>query len=145
MDAEQLKALRGETDTPDAIKRAREDFQFVLSKSNYLAPSYIGYQSIVKSGVNLGYALAIPFNVEEKQCSVQANLVKTDDPKMYVAAVCYQGGKPVDMLMFNSAMFAKKAKPIKYDKKAGKYTLVIKDIKHANMQKHAFGYVIGNL
>ena len=107
MDLKQLSELKGETGVPEGIKKARDDFRFVLSQQNILAPNNLDYQSIVKSGVTLGYALAVPFNVEEKQCTVPAKLVKTDDPKMFVAAVCYQGGKPVDLLMFNSALFAK--------------------------------------
>lgn len=145
MDAKQIQELRGDYVIPEAIKKAREDFRFVLSQSNFLAPNYLDYQSMVKSGVTLGYALAIPLNVEQKQCTVPGHLVKKDDPKMFVAAVCYQGGKPIDLLMFNSVLFAKAKKPIKYNKKTGEYVLKIKDIKHASMQKHAFGYVIGNL
>lgn len=145
MDANQIRAFRGDAETPDAVKKAREDFQFVLSQSNFLAPNYLGYQSIVKNGVTLGYALAVPFNVEEKECTVPEHLVKKDDPKMYVAAVCYKGGRPVDVLMFNSALFAKCKKPIDHDKKKSQYVLHIKDIGHSSMQMHAFGYVIGNL
>lgn len=145
MDINQFKELRGETDTSDAIKKARDDFRFVLSQSNFVAPNYLEYQSMVKNGKQVGFALAIPFNVEEKQCTVPAGLVKKDDPNMYVAAVCYQGGKPVDLLMFNSAQFAKGKKPVKFDKKNNRYLILIKDIKHDSMQKYAFGHVIGNL
>ena len=146
MDSNTLRALRGESDVSDAVKKAREDFRFVLSQSNFLAPNYLDYQSMVKSGVTLGYALALPFNIENKQFTVPGNLVKKDDPKMFVAAVCYEGGKPVDILMFNSALFAKAKKPIKYNKKTGEYVVLVKKgIKHESMQKHAFGVVIGNL
>jgi len=141
----QLKELKGESGVPDAIKKAKDDFRYVLSRSNYTAPAQLEYQSICKGAATLGYALAVPFNIEQKMFTVPANLVKTDDPKMYVAAVCYKEGTPIDLLMFNSALFAKKAKPIKYDKKNGRYVLKIKDIKHASMEKFAFGFVIGNL
>jgi hypothetical protein len=145
LDLNQLKELKGTTEMSDATRKARDDFRFVLSQSNFVAPNYLEYQSMVKNGVTVGYALAVPFNVEEKQCVIPVNLVKKDDPKMYVAAVCYQGGKPVDLLMFNAVLFAKGKKPVKFDKKNNRYLLLIKDIKHDSMQKHAFGHVIGSL
>ena len=145
MDINQISALKGNTGVSDAVRKARDDFRFVLSQSNFVTPSYLDYQSMVKNGVTVGYALAIPLNVEERQCTVPGNLIKKDDPKMFVAVVCYQGGKPIDLLMFNSVLFAKGKKPIKFNKKTGEYVLFIKDIKHDSMQKHAFGHVIGNL
>ena len=146
MDINQIKELRGETGgVSDATRKARDDFRFVLSQSNFVTPNYLDYQSMVKSGVTIGYALAVPFNVEEKQCTVPGNLVKKDDPKMFVAVVCYQGGKPVNLLMFNSAVFAKAKKPVKFNKKTNQYVLQIKDIKHDSIQKYAFGHVIGSL
>jgi len=145
MDAEQIKELKGDVDVSDAVKKAREDFRYVLSQSNYITPNYLDYQSIEKNGVTHGYALVLPFNTDDKELFVPAGLVKKDDPKMFVAAVCYQGGKPVDLLMFNSVLFAKTKKPVKYDKKRGEYVVKIKDIKHDSMQVHALGHVIGNL
>ena len=147
MDINQISQLKGEVGVSDLVKKARDDFRFVLSKSNILAPSNLQYQSIVKSGVTVGYALAAPFNVEDGECVIPAHLIKADDPKMYVALVCYRGGAPVDVLMFNSAYFAKAKKPIKYSKRGGQYEYVIsiKDINHKSMQQHALGYVIGNL
>jgi len=145
LDINQISQLKGETGVSDAARKAKDDFRFVLSQSNFVAPNYLDYQSMVKNGVTLGYALAVPFNVDEKQCTIPANLIKKEDPKMFVAAVCYQGGKPVDLLMFNSGLFAKAKKPIKFNKKTNQYVLHIKDIKHAGMQKHAFGHVIGTL
>lgn len=145
MDINQLSQLKGETSLPESTRKAREDFRFVLSQSNFLTPPHLDYQSMIKSGVTLGIALAVALNVEEKQCVVPANLVLKEDPKMYVAVVCYQGGKPVDLLMFNSAMFAKAKKPIKFDKNSNQYVLKIKDARHESMQKYAFGNVIGKL
>ena len=145
MDINQIRELKGTTGMSDAERKAKDDFRFVLSQSNFVTPSYLDYQSMVKNGETKGYALAVPLNVEQRQCTVPANLVKKDDPKMFVAVVCYQGGKPVDLLMFNSVLFAKAKKPVKFNKKTNQYVLHIKDIKHDSMQKHAFGHVIGSL
>jgi len=145
MDINQIKALRGEVGVPDSIKKARDDFRYVLSQSNFITPTNLDYMGMQKNGVNHGMALPVPFNVEEHQCTVPGNLVKVDDPKMYVALVCYQGGKPIDLLVFRSELFAKSKKPIKFNKKTNQYLIKIKDIKHESMQQHAFGRVIGNL
>jgi len=139
---EQIKELKGNMGVSSVTQKARDDFRYAVAKTDYTAPNYLDYQAICKGSETLGYALAVPLNVEEKKCTVTASLVKADDPKMHVAVVCYKGGAAIDVLLFSSGIFVRSAK---LDKKNGTYVLKIKDIDNAKIQQFALKNVIGNL
>ena len=140
-----LKELTSDAREGDALVKAREDFRFVLGQANLTTTNYLDMQAIVKVNETLAYVLAVPFNTEDKSCVISGGKIRKEDPKMYVAAVCYRGGKPVDVFMFNSALFVKSNKIVKYNKKTDQYVIRIKNIKHKSMQQYAFGFVVRNL
>ena len=143
MDINQIKELRGDTSESEVIKRAREDFRYVCSQANLTASSYMNTQELMRGSEKIARVLAIPFNVEERVSVFNASSIEKNNPKMFVAAVCYRGGAPINVLMFNAA--ALPGKNFKYNKKTDEYSLKIKDINHKSMQQYAFGYVIKNL
>ena len=145
MDINQIKELRGDVEMSGAEKKARVDFRFVVSQSNLVAANSLEFLGVQRGSVTIATVLPIPFNTEEKVCKLSAGRVKKEDPKMFVALVCYKGGSPVDVLMLNSALFAKPKKIIKYNKKTEQFLITIKDLGHESMQKYAFGVVIADL
>ena len=145
MDIEMLKNLRGDVDTGAAARRAKDDFRFAMGKVNLIAANHVDMFAMVRGSTTLGFAMPVPFNLEDKKCYIPVGLVKKEDPKMFVAVVCYRGGAPADILMINSSVFAKSRRPVKYDKRNNQYVLKLKDTNALSMRKFAFGAVIANL
>ena len=126
-------------------RRAQNDFRFVATKLNLMVANNVDLLAVHLNGRKICDVVAVPLITEKKVCQLPENLVKLDDPKMFVAVVCYEDDKPIDVLMLDSEMFAHQMKFISRDKKAGAYVIKIKDIKHPAAQKHAFGLVISEL
>jgi len=149
-------------DMREDVKRAIDDFRYLGTQSYCVVLYNMGLMSVTKNGVALANVLCVPVDLAKKTVSFPKNKLKFDDPKMYVAAVCYNNGKVVDTLMFNASMF-KSARPVSKSKfgeffnnlfkgdlvvedvEKNELVLKIKKVKHASSRKHAFGVVIGQL
>ena len=125
---------------PD-VRRAREDFRSVCTSANVVVTSNLDWMSMTRNGQRLNDCLVVPFNVETGASRFPASKVKVDDPKMYIAIVCYQEGTPIDVLLVQAAML-KKIKA-KLDKNTGEYVFKCKNIKHPKLQQYSFGVVVG--
>ena len=148
MDFQSIAQLKNEeigyTET-EAVKQARQDFRYVCEQSNLFISTNIKLLALSRNNIKVADALPIPFDTAKKIARFPQNLVKLDDPKMFVAAVCYADGKPIDVLMLNSALFAHPKKFIKADNKMGEFILKIKDIKKEVIRQYGFGLVVQKL
>ena len=147
-EVQRITDLKGGTasfnDIPE-VKKARDDFQYICSKTHIFAINNVHLMSMTRNGTKIGDALPVPFDIYHKKVQIPGALVNLDDPRFYVAVVCYEGGAPFDVLMLNSSMFQKKllgAKFIKVDKKTNNYVLKIKNVRQESMQKYTFGAVM---
>lgn len=126
-------------------RKAQDDFRYVATQLNLMVANDVDLLAVHLNGRKICEVLAVPLVSEKKVCQMPANLVKINDPKMYVAVVCYKDGKPVDVLMLESEMFAHQRKFVGFDKKANSYTVKIRDVGHASGQGYSFGSVISQL
>jgi|GEM_PF-4996726 len=148
MDIQQLTALRGVTvpyKEQEPVRKAIDAMHVLAANKNMIFVPMLDLYSLQYNGSTVANCLPVYFDVASKVAVVPGNLVKPNDPKMYASVVCFDGDKPVDVLMFDSVMFAKKKKPVKFDKNNNQYLIKIKDIKDKKMQLYSFGVVVGQL
>lgn len=146
------------------VKRANGDFRYVVEHSNYILSPNLGLSAVIKNGEVLVDALVVPLKLEEKISKFPMELVRKDDPKMYVAAVCYKDDKPIDTLLFSASMikesfdskkwfkfkelikikdFFSTKRFFKYDKKTGEVVLKIKgNVNSPTLKKYHFNNVV---
>ena len=153
IDFNQLAGFKDEARVGDDVRKAETDFRYLCSQSNFFVSNNLGLLSMTKSGEKHGDALCLPFKTSDKMLRINKSQVKLDDPNMYVAIVCYIDGKPVDVLLINSAKFAESMeaklfnfnKFITFDKKTEQFEVHIRNLNDAAVQKFAFGEVFGHL
>ena len=149
-------------DMREDVKRAIDDVRYLGTQSYCVVLYNMGLMSVTKNGVQLASVLCVPVDLSKKTVSFPKNKLKFDDPKMFVAAVCYSNGKVVDTLLFPVSLFSK-ARPISKSKIGGFFgnmfngdmvaediekdelVLKTKKVKHSSSRRHAFGVVIGQL
>jgi len=153
LDFQQIANFKNEGGVNEDVRKAEADFRYLCSQSNFFISSNLGLLSLTKSGTKHGDVLCIPFKTSDKVIRIPKSKIKLDDPQMYVAVVCYIDGKPVDVLLINSAKFAESmevklfnfSKLISYDKKVEQFEVHIKNLNDAAVQKFAFSEVFGHL
>jgi len=146
MQVDQVNSIVGGSskyqDRPD-VKKAREDFRYVSSSSEFVVSNYLDYLRLSKNSVPMADFLVIPFDTQAKITRFPKSTISAASPKLYVAVVCYANGNPIDVLLFNSALLGKK--PFKFDGKTGEFVLKIKDVKNKKIQNNSFGVMVTKL
>ena len=148
-------------DMREDVKRAIDDFRYLGTQSYCVVLYDMGLMSVTKNGVQLAKVLCVPIDLSKKSVSFPKNKINFEDPKMHIAAVCYNNNKVVDTLLLNASLFANtriKAKSgiseffSNIFKKGDlaiedidKGELVLKTKKVASLRKYAFGVMIGQL
>ena len=146
----------------DEVKQAMDDFRYVATSVYCVVLFNKGLLGVTKNGEHLADVLCVYVDLEKKTASFPKEKVNINDPKMYVAAVCYKNKKAVDVLLFPSSMFAKIEEQNKFAKFVNKvlrrkrlieedetrndvFILNIRSPSELSLRKYGFGYVIGHL
>lgn len=130
--------------------RAKQDFLYLCNKTGYSAMNKRHFMSLSHAdsgGRHMGEFLVIGYNTADKTAVFPKELINPDDDNNYVAIVCYNKDRVVDVLVFAAANFKKIGLFGIYKnlKGEGAYGVVLNDANTVAHKKHSFGFVLKNL
>ena len=140
-------------DMREDVKRAIDDFRNIGTQAYCVVLYNMGLMSVTKNGIQLASVLCVPVDLSKKTVNFPKNKMKFDDPKMYVAAVCYNNGNTADILLLPASMFA--VRPLSFFKRLfnkalvteeqGELVLNTKRVNSPSLKKYTFNAMLGQL
>jgi len=156
MQLEDLKKLKNEFEDTSFLddplhQQAEKDFKYLCTQTDYSTldslKGYITVKTADSQNKNLGEYLVVGHEVKNKIVKFPISLVDVEKPDNYIAVVCYDNKKVLDVLVFDVANFKKTGVMSKFKiyKKTNEYGIVLNDINNQKLKQYSFGYVLKNL
>lgn len=130
-------------------QKARNDFKFLCSRSNFLVKNNVNNYAISKDGKMIGDFFPVGYNVKNRSVVIPEKFIDVEKEDLYISVVCYENEEVKDVFVFKAREFKHLGGKLsslfsmfKYSSKHKQYAIVLGDGEKQKLKQSSFGVAL---
>jgi len=130
-------------------QKARNDFKFLCSQSNFLVKNNVNNYAISKDGKIIGDFFPVGYNVKNRSVAIPEKFIDVEKEDLYIAVVCYENEEVKDVFVFKAREFKHMGGKLsslfsmfKHSSKVNQYAVVLGDGEKQKLKQSSFGVAL---
>ena len=130
-------------------QKARNDFKFLCSQSNFLVKNNVNNYAVSKDGKMIGDFFPVGYDVKNRSVVIPEKFIDVEKEDLFITVVCYESGEVKDVFVFKAREFKHMGGKIsslfsmfKYSAKHKQYAVVLGDGEKQKLKQSSFGVAL---